>query len=58
MTINRDYKSLDPTAKQGFQKGKLCLIQLVLVMGQGSSFTAQRIPIAQFLLRTNKRFAF
>lgn len=50
MTINREHKSLDPTTKQGFQKGKLCLIQLVLVTGQGSSFTAQRIPIAQFFL--------
>lgn len=51
MTINREYKSLDPTTKQGFQKGQtVCLIQLVLVTGQGSSFTTQRIPIAQFFL--------
>lgn len=50
MNINREYKSLDPTTRQGFQKGKLCLIQLVLVTGQGSFFTTQRIPIAQFFL--------
>lgn len=35
----------------GLPKGQtVCLIQLDLVMGQGSSFTTQRIPIAQFFL--------